>query len=382
MEITIAIADGRALYLNDMILDELARAISQQNRESFIKLVQVTDNVWAIEIENKLRCPLDAASLDKLSVVFASWEKPTDDYLPAAITCMSKSISITANKDPELCTRLLDLSRLYHSQYKRRPQDEDLRCAVRTIERAATTITPDHQYYTSFLSTYGDIAYLESSLLDGAISSFGNSPHLMIHDLNLFQTYANLLQCRYERRNFLGDLKKAIEISEKIAASTPSAETRLCALASLAQLYGLLCEREPQHQHKYVDLAVKRGLEAVKTLEKLPRGSSGEAHVFGALAHAYRYHYLHVGEPKDLDNAVRNGEAAVQLAVDTDLYKPGWLNNLAEAHELLFERTGDMGQLELAISLSEESLRLTPRDGPEKARRLSNLANQLGRRFD
>jgi hypothetical protein len=377
----IRIADGQLLNLDDDSLDELALGISQQNRQSWLRLVQGTGNMWTLEIGNSLRRPLDAASLDKLAVVFGQWrEPPTDDYLTAAIECMSRSIDITADGDAELVTRLLDLSEFCRWRYKRRSHGADLRYAVRMIERAATLITPSHQSYPNFVSIYAEVACLDISLLNGAVSNFYELRNLMAEDLNLFQLYAKVLCCRYDRHNNLEDLKTAIKVLEEIAASKSSAKIRLCAFASLAQWYGRLYEREPQRT--YLDLGVQKGREPSEALWELPCVSSDEAHVFGALAEAFRYRYLHVGKRIDLYDAVLNGKAAVQLAIDTDPDKPGWLNNLAAAYELLFEMAGDMDKLELAIRSMEDSLRLTPRDGPEKARRLNNLANQLGRRFD
>ncbi|KAH8807488.1 CHAT domain-containing protein [Xylogone sp. PMI_703] len=375
----ILIAEGRYLNLDDEVLNQLALALFQQNKQSQLNLKQETDDTWTLVIGRSSRYPLDAASFDRLAVVFHEWkEPPTDNYLNAAIECWSRSIALA---DLELLPRLLDICHSYRSRYNRRRQDVDLTYAIRIIKRAASIIKPSHPYYSNFLSIYGELACLDTSLLNMAISNFQKSRSLIEENPDLYQLYGNVLYCRYDRHNKVEDLKMAIGVSEEIVASTSSApKTRLYALANLAQWYGPLHKHESQRNQS--DQGVHSGLKAVEALNEGQYLSSDRAYVFGALAAAFLRRYEYSNKRADLDNSIQNGEEARRLATDTDPDKPKWLNNLGSAYEYLFEETGDMQKLEQAIESTETAFQLTPGLGPGKLHLLNNLANQFGRRYN
>lgn len=59
-----------------------------------------------------------------------------------------------------------------------------------------------------------------------------------------------------------------------------------------------------------------------------------------------------------------------------------YLNNLENALQRQFERTGSIDDLDYAITTNEQSVKSTPIDHPDCAMMLSNLGIALQRRFE
>ncbi|RYP53061.1 hypothetical protein DL770_011005 [Monosporascus sp. CRB-9-2] len=62
--------------------------------------------------------------------------------------------------------------------------------------------------------------------------------------------------------------------------------------------------------------------------------------------------------------------------------RAGRLNNLGNQLGRRFERTGSMDDLNRAIDVADMAIDATPQDHPDRAAYLNNLGNQLGRRFE
>src|SRR2546430_3240235 len=58
----------------------------------------------------------------------------------------------------------------------------------------------------------------------------------------------------------------------------------------------------------------------------------------------------------------------------------GWLNNLGNKLGRRYECMGRMEDLEEAVRVTEQAVKVTPEDHPDLAARLNNLGNKLGRR--
>ena len=84
----------------------------------------------------------------------------------------------------------------------------------------------------------------------------------------------------------------------------------------------------------------------------------------------------------DLNAAVAAIEEAVKSTLHDHLNRAVPLNNLGNALQCRFERTGSMDDLNAAVEAIEEAVKLTPRDHPIRASRLNNLGIALGRRFE
>jgi hypothetical protein len=84
----------------------------------------------------------------------------------------------------------------------------------------------------------------------------------------------------------------------------------------------------------------------------------------------------------DLDDEISLEQNAVERVPDSHPAKPSRLSNLGLAFRKHFERTGDLRNLERAVSSLDRAVELTPDGHPEKSSRLSDLGSALQKRFE
>ncbi|KZV59330.1 hypothetical protein PENSPDRAFT_595676 [Peniophora sp. CONT] len=101
-----------------------------------------------------------------------------------------------------------------------------------------------------------------------------------------------------------------------------------------------------------------------------------------ALGIASRMRFERVGEPGDLEAAISVLRSAVELTPDGHPEKPYRMNNLVCALLRRFERIGDLGDLEASITVQRRAVELTPDGHPDKPAQMYNLGSTLQRRFE
>jgi hypothetical protein len=84
----------------------------------------------------------------------------------------------------------------------------------------------------------------------------------------------------------------------------------------------------------------------------------------------------------DLDWATSTNEQAVASTPDNHLNRGLHLDNLGNALESRFERTGSMDDLNQSISTREQAVACTPDNYPTRVIHLKNLGNALQARFE
>ncbi|KAL8369387.1 hypothetical protein RB599_010631 [Gaeumannomyces hyphopodioides] len=90
--------------------------------------------------------------------------------------------------------------------------------------------------------------------------------------------------------------------------------------------------------------------------------------------------YQHTGSVRDLNEAIRIMEQAIDMA--GRYISPAMLSNLGVMLGTRFERTGSMNDLDRAVDVTTKAVDATPQNHPDRAGRLSNLGNWLGTRFE
>ncbi|KAL8366673.1 hypothetical protein RB595_010506 [Gaeumannomyces hyphopodioides] len=90
--------------------------------------------------------------------------------------------------------------------------------------------------------------------------------------------------------------------------------------------------------------------------------------------------YQHTGSVRDLNEAIRIMEQAIDMA--GRYISPAMLSNLGVMLGTRFERTGSMNDLDRAVDVTTKAVDATPQNHPDRAGRLNNLGNWLGRRFE
>jgi hypothetical protein len=99
------------------------------------------------------------------------------------------------------------------------------------------------------------------------------------------------------------------------------------------------------------------------------------------LAVPLRERYLRLGGLNDLDSAVKNGYAAVDLTEDTDPSKAGLLRSLSVSLGERYKVYGSYRDLEASVESLQAGLKLTPKGHPEKVLQLQTLAVSLTLRY-
>ncbi|EXK24672.1 hypothetical protein FOMG_18621 [Fusarium oxysporum f. sp. melonis 26406] len=92
--------------------------------------------------------------------------------------------------------------------------------------------------------------------------------------------------------------------------------------------------------------------------------------------------YERTGEMKDLEEAIQTARQAVESTPVDSPDLAARLNNRGTKLERLYERTGDMRDLEQSIQAARQAAKLTPDDHPDLAARLNNLGNKLERLYE
>jgi tetratricopeptide (TPR) repeat protein len=100
------------------------------------------------------------------------------------------------------------------------------------------------------------------------------------------------------------------------------------------------------------------------------------------LGNNLRSRYERVGRLEDLEEAIRVTEQAVKVTPNghPDLLK--MLNNLGIELEKRYERIGRIEDLDEAFRVTEQAIKVAPDDHPDLATCLNNLGNQLERRYE
>ncbi|ORX92518.1 CHAT domain-domain-containing protein [Clohesyomyces aquaticus] len=140
-------------------------------------------------------------------------------------------------------------------------------------------------------------------------------------------------------------------------------------------------ELDPVNNDQFLDLAVKRGLEATDLVQN--EGESADTAVtFGTLARALYDRFREKLERIDFVDAVKNGERAIRLSDSRPADKATWMNNLGLTYYTSFDDSGDIAHLQKAIELFDQAANLARKGSISELRSTNNLAEALSRRFE
>jgi tetratricopeptide (TPR) repeat protein len=359
---------------------------------------------------------LRVAALAALTMCLRHRKGPGD--LDQAIERYVEALELPS--EPALRARLLDefgsgLAERYRSTGDR----DDLEGGVARC-REAVQLTPEDAAYRGNLG----VALHERYLADGQegdlqeaietlTASFAASPSASNATM-----LSHALFLRYERHGQRDDLEQAINVAKDAIASL-EAESDLAGLqlalgASLTARYALtgdsfdadeataafrkgadltpadpltqqnlaqalldLYQRtgEPRHLHDSIDAARRTAADAPATGGPLRR------HALGTLATALLARFNLLGELDDLDTAITLGEEAVRLQPAGSPKRPARLGSLANAYATRYRWRGSVEALVSARAAYGEALELTPRDSPDFPLYMNNWAGVIADQF-
>jgi hypothetical protein len=102
-----------------------------------------------------------------------------------------------------------------------------------------------------------------------------------------------------------------------------------------------------------------------------------ESHRLSEAGNYFLRRFWRSGDLMDIDKAISHHEHAVHLTPDGHADMPGRLNNLGNSFARRFQRSGDLMDIDKAISHHEHAVHLTPDDHADKPAHLNNLGNSF-----
>jgi len=201
-------------------------------------------------------------------------------------------------------------------------------------------------------------------------------PPEFLHDLRQAQE----AEGRYLRTGDHAALDEAAAAWERIlghAAFTAAPER--FQLAALNNSGGVFLRRYwASGRPKDLDQALRCQQEAV---QRTSPDSSDLPSRLNSLGNGLHAHYTHTGQLEDLEQAITVYQQAVQRTPPDSLDLPMYLNNLGIGLRARYACTGRLEDLEEAIAVSQQAVQRTPPDSPDLPACLNNLGTGLRDRY-
>ncbi|KAI0459167.1 CHAT domain-containing protein [Xylaria acuta] len=256
-----------------------------------------------------------------------------------AIQLAQAAVDLTSRADMNRLLGLYNLGSLLDTRYMRTHNLKDLELRVEKIQEAVQ-IMPDR-----FLSAH----------------RFQNQLAVSLGKL-------------FERTYDLGVIERAISASNKAVKGTPDGDfTRAFHLNTQARLLGMRFEQTgvPEDLNRAIDIL--NGC-----LPRLQVGHADRAIGINYLGILTGVRFEQEGGIEDLETAIKCSREALDTA--SWLNRPGTLSNLANRLARRAQRNKDVRDLDCAIDYARQGLNVAPHDDPERVQWLGNLGSFFGMR--
>jgi tetratricopeptide (TPR) repeat protein len=273
----------------------------------------------------------------------------------------------------------------------------ELQQAITLLEELVRSTSVSDDRYCEGLANLGvALSYRfdhlgELSDLEDAISRHKDAleltPHGHPHRRGCLNNLGNSFKARFKRLGELSDLEDAISLLKDAVDPTPLLEESDRSTSvwdvqfreGLANL-GVALSIRFDHLGELRDLedAISRHRDA---LELTPHGHPHRRGYLNNLGNSFKARFKRLGEASDLEDAISLLKDAVDLTPHGHPHKPGYLSNLGNSVFTRFERLGELSDLERAISTFRDAVDLAPHGHPDRPRHLNRLGKSLVTRF-
>ncbi|KIJ24341.1 hypothetical protein M422DRAFT_274912 [Sphaerobolus stellatus SS14] len=306
-----------------------------------------------------------------------------------SIDIQHEALSLIPNGSDQKPIHLNNLGNCIQSRFKCTGNFADLDEAITLQQEAVDLIPEGHIKRPTYLSNLG-------LSLQGRYSYLGNlddlntaiSLHQQAVDLTLdgdpdkpgrLNNLGSVFQLWFEHDNNLEDINKAIVIQQR-ATSLSSDED--------ADKYSYL-----------LNLGISFGsrLSTLEAVTLTPDGYTDKPCYFNHLGNLFLAQFEHIGDPGDIDRAIHIQEQdlsswgnlndidiaislqekAIMMTPDGHANKYKFLNNLGNSLQCHFEHHGNVVDINRAIMKKQEAVRLVPPTHPSKPGTLSSLGSSL-----
>ncbi|KAL4736392.1 CHAT domain-containing protein [Aspergillus similis] len=316
---------------------------------------------WARFFEalgNQLERPEWAEFLNELGLKLYDQYLQNDilSDLQEAITLTRGAIHLTPEDDSDHPKYLNNLGNLLGDRYIRTGSVADLEEAIDVGQKAINAIPKDHPNRPKYLNNLGNqlndrylitgvLADLEEAIQVGW-EAIRLTPEDHPHRPALFNNLGNRLGDKYFRTNTLDDLNEAIHVKQEAVNVTPEGHPDRA-----GRLNNLAIELSARYLRTFdpadIENAIEAGREAIRIT---PPGHADLPMYLHSLGNSLDY------SGWDPEEAVRVGREAVKVTPEDHPDRPMALNSLGKRLGERHSRTGELADLEEAISCHQSAL--------------------------
>ncbi|MEO3783720.1 CHAT domain-containing protein [Actinocorallia sp. B10E7] len=285
----------------------------------------------------------------------------------AALACAEEMAAWAVNGDATGAQLAFLYGEKLYRRFLRDPGASDLRKAIALVNQASQVPCPEQPARLLVLAQALRIesaAARDPRLLDAAIGLLEQANGLVRRDHEDYPRIQSTLAGLY----FLRWGKSGSDDLDRAQAAVTEAAMCLPRDASLSHLSSAIWFARYEHTGDGEFL-----YNALVTGERAARRRAGDADVLSHLSRVQASWYARTGSVGDLDRAIANGHAAVDLLAPDDPRRPAHLSELAFTHFRRFSSRGEPEALPRAIDLWREAAALAPDDHV----RAANLAYGL-----
>lgn len=314
--------------------------------------------------------------------------------LEKAIAYCEEAAATASVDNPNRPIILDSLARRLSTRFQTKPEMADLERAI-DLGRLALKISPtgyrQRPTFLNGLSARLGQRFWENSLVEDlkeAISlareavdttptpgASGKCNSLASRQQNL----ASRLKTMYEHTRDPVYLEESLEWSKRAIEVSPPEYYRAGRLCNLGVRFKLLYDRTGDPKH--LEGAIHWGR---KALNEVPTWHVDRSNILNHLGVSLSLRYERTEDISDLEEAITMNDESVKATSPTNLLWPIRVSNLCNRWTLKWERTGDLDDLQRAISHAERALEATPKDKNEtnRAMILNTLSVALLSRYE
>ncbi|OCK80108.1 hypothetical protein K432DRAFT_426011 [Lepidopterella palustris CBS 459.81] len=339
-------------YRNSIDPKDLDEAISRF--EDSLKISPAGSPYRARTLENLADCLSGRGERDGASLDFELAIAKQEDALEAT-PCMAYSRS----------SRLDDLSQKFHAKYSNSRSIEDLQTGIAIIEAALSnpcTDNLDRATRLLHLGTYLKDTYLklrETKDLTQTIFKLREACELNSRGnakkINMLGNLSDTFQWRYNREGNPGDIQEAISTARKDITIISTLKNQ----ENMASCLGNLATRLQEYFHtRHLSCLQESILNMSKVLALKVQPSPSRAVSLNRLSNLFQSVYARSGNYADLEKSLSLAKQAVDEIPSTHRRKPGLIANFSNKLRTKYEYTGDLEDLDQAISENKKAIAL------------------------
>jgi CHAT domain-containing protein len=294
----------------------------------------------------------------------------------AALECAEELITYVSAGHPDAAHFAFSLGEKLYQRFLREPNTPDLRRAIGFLQEAVSVSDPDRPTWLLVLSralAMGSAVAKDPDIANEAIARAEQADVLIQRNHKEYPLIkwqlASLHFQRYKQTYSDDDLDQAVAAVVEAGMCLPR-ELGLTALS--AEIEFAQYQRTGNSEYLYRVLTRRE-----RVVRKLPDGDSSRADALYQLGQIQMHWYRRMGSIGDLDDAIANGHAAIDLLAAADARRPRFLSGLGHIYLTSFSCRLERDHLPKAIDLFRDSVA----NEPDHYARLASLAMALGERY-